>query len=129
MVRNICHHHCHNKDELSKDRCPEAWSQGENDYNRHWFPIWDDPNNVFVYTVTIKASKGWKVMINSRIEMINHLVMGVAPYGVYGSERNGVWVSPGTPTVNVDAVMEYVPGMFKYFEKRPDVPYLWENDR
>ena len=63
------------------DTYPEVWSQGENDYNRHWFPSWDYPNDRFVYTGDIKGPAGWKVLTNSGIELVNYLVMvAAAPY-------------------------------------------------
>ena len=122
--------HFREKDGVSTDQYSEVWSQGENMYNRHWFPSWDYPNDRFVYTGDIKAPKGWKVITNSGIEMVNYLVMvAAAPYEIYGSGTNEVWVPPNTPKKNVDAVMEHIPSMHKHFKERTGVEYPWENYR
>ena len=122
--------HFREKDGLSTDQYPEVWSQGENMYNRHWFPSWDYPNDRFVYTGDIKAPKGWKVITNSGVEMVNYLVMvAAAPYEIYGSGTNEVWVPPNTPKKNVDAVMEHIPSMHKHFKERTGVAYPWKNYR
>ena len=122
--------HFREKDGISTDQYPEVWSQGENMYNRHWFPSWDYPNDRFVYTGDIKAPQGWNVITNSGVEMVNYLVMvAAAPYEIYGSGTNEVWVPPNTPKKNVDAVMEHIPSMHKHFKERTGVAYPWENYR
>ena len=122
--------HFREKDGISTDQYSEVWSQGENMYNRHWFPSWDYPNDRFMYTGDIKAPKGWKVITNSGVEMVNYLVMvAAAPYEIYGSGTNEVWVPPNTPKKQVDAVMEYVPSMHKHFTERTGVAYPWEHYR
>ncbi|MEC7985160.1 MAG: M1 family aminopeptidase, partial [Myxococcota bacterium] len=116
--------------EGTTDTYPEVWSQGENEYNRHWFPSWDYPNDRFVYTGDIKGPEGWKILTNSGVNMVNYLVMvAAAPYDVYGSGLNEVWVAPGTPKEQADAVMEYIPAMHTHFTDRTGVAYPWKNYR
>jgi aminopeptidase N len=50
----------------------EIWSQGEPEYNHHWFPCWDFPNDMSTSEVTATVPEGQYVVSNGRLESIRH---------------------------------------------------------
>ena len=43
----------------SSDSMQEVWSQGENTDNRHWFPTWDHPSDLFTVSQAYTVPAGW----------------------------------------------------------------------
>ncbi|HCP46993.1 MAG TPA: hypothetical protein DIU15_13185 [Deltaproteobacteria bacterium] len=52
----------------SPDRYFEAWSQGEDIDNRHWFPSFDDPRDRFTYEGRFTVEKQFTVVSNGVVE-------------------------------------------------------------
>ncbi|MCO4770132.1 MAG: hypothetical protein KDA24_08895 [Deltaproteobacteria bacterium] len=51
----------------SPDTYAEAWSQGENTDNRHWFPTWDEPNDRFTYRGAFTVADRFTAVSNGRM--------------------------------------------------------------
>ncbi len=54
------------------DEIPMVYTQGETIWNRHWLPIYDEPNMKFTTEAIIKVPKGWKAFSNG--DLIEHRV-------------------------------------------------------
>ena len=48
----------------SADGIREVWTQGENEENRHWFPGWDYPNDVFTVTTHVLVEEPFVAVAN-----------------------------------------------------------------
>ena len=108
------------------DTFAHVYSQGEDDDNRHWFPGWDHPNDRFVYTATVRAPAGWRVLTNPSDSIVNYLIMLAAgPYDVVGEGENTAWLPPGTPASVAERVRGPIPAMMAHFGARTGVPYPW----
>ncbi|MFT7520862.1 MAG: aminopeptidase N [Kiritimatiellia bacterium] len=102
------------------DAISEAWSQGEGEDNRHWFPSWDYPSDRFTLTTHVTAprqllavangalegpaeesSPGWRTWnYDMKHELVNYLVMvAVGDYVVHKDDSSGtpqeIWVRRG----------------------------------
>jgi aminopeptidase N len=51
----------------SPDTYLEAWSQGEDVDNRHWFPSWDEPNDRFTYQGRFTVADRFVAVSNGRL--------------------------------------------------------------
>jgi aminopeptidase N len=99
----------------SPDDYLEVWSQGEQEENRYWFPLVDDPGDRFTVATRFTAPKGLRVLSNGvggwdgeawsyRLDegLVSYLVMvAAAAYDVHTDDGGSVpleaWVPPGTP--------------------------------
>ena len=46
----------------------EAWTQGEGEDNRHWYPGWDFPNDMFTVRTHVEAPPGLNARANGKLE-------------------------------------------------------------
>jgi len=132
----------------SPDAYHEAWSQGEDTDNRHWFPSFDDPRDRFTYEGRFTVEKSFSVVSNGVLEgqkaaedgwvtwhfalreqdLVNYLVVvAVGPYRlVEGRWRDRPLYYHLPPDVD-DQTAERVVGktgeMLEYFSKVTGVEY------
>ncbi len=52
------------------DEIPMVYTQGETIWNRHWLPIYDEPNMKFTTEAILKVPKGWKAFSNG--DLVEH---------------------------------------------------------
>jgi aminopeptidase N len=50
----------------------EIWSQGEPEFNRHWFPCWDYPNDMSTSEVVATVPDGQSVVSNGKLIKVTH---------------------------------------------------------
>jgi aminopeptidase N len=50
----------------------EIWTQGEPEFNHHWFPCWDYPNDMSTSEVIATVPEGQVVVSNGRLVKISH---------------------------------------------------------
>ncbi|MDE2449013.1 MAG: M1 family metallopeptidase [Gammaproteobacteria bacterium] len=50
----------------------EIWSQGEPEFNHHWFPCWDFPNDMSTSELTATVPAGQYVVSNGRLVSVTH---------------------------------------------------------
>lgn len=50
----------------------EIWSQGEPEFNHHWFPCWDFPNDMSTSELTATVPVGQYVVSNGRLVSVTH---------------------------------------------------------
>src|SRR6185312_3098504 len=50
----------------------EIWSQGEPEFNHHWFPCWDYPNDMSTSEVIATVPEGQVVLSNGRLVKVSH---------------------------------------------------------
>ena len=50
----------------------EIWSQGEPEFNHHWFPCWDYPNDMASSEVIATVPEGQVVLSNGRLMKVSH---------------------------------------------------------
>ncbi|MFZ0064432.1 MAG: M1 family aminopeptidase [Pyrinomonadaceae bacterium] len=48
-------------------RPKQIWSQGESEYNHHWFPLYDHPNDFFTSELTATVEKPLSVVSNGKL--------------------------------------------------------------
>jgi aminopeptidase N len=61
-----------NPDEIYPDRPREIWSQGEGEFNHHWFPCWDYPNDMATSETLTTVPEGQVVVSNGRLVGVTH---------------------------------------------------------
>ena len=49
------------------NRPKQIWSQGESEYNHHWFPCYDHPNDFFTSELTATVAKPLSVISNGKL--------------------------------------------------------------
>ncbi len=54
-------------DEGYPDKPPMIWSQGETEYNHHWFPCADHPNDRAAWDLLVSAPSKYSVISNGRL--------------------------------------------------------------
>jgi aminopeptidase N len=127
-------------------RIREAWSQGEGEDHRHWFPSWDYPNDRFTVSIDVTARDGLTAVANGTLtgtapaedgwttwsyrldrEIVNYLV--VVSVGEYQTiELPGripltvVGPAPTPPEVLVRGMDRIVP-MLPWFDEVLGTPY------
>ncbi len=136
-------------------RYEEAWSQGEDEENRCWFPGWDYPNDLASYTGIFTVAAGIKVLSNGLLAertesggkvryryeqkepQANYLVMvAAAAYEVYTEVLDGkpdaagavtleCWVPPGTGEQLARASFAITAPALRFFGQYTQVPYPW----
>jgi aminopeptidase N len=50
----------------------EIWSQGETEFNHHWFPCWDHPNDMATSETITTVPEGQVVVSNGRLVSVRH---------------------------------------------------------
>ncbi len=125
----------------------EAWTQGEAEDHRHWFPSWDHPSDRFTVTTTLTYPKGLVGSANGRCApteapsgleavrcvldapIVNYLVaFTVGPYDEHLLDTDGttpltVQVPRGAPAADVQATFGKTGEMMRYFEELLGAPY------
>jgi aminopeptidase N len=61
-----------NPDADYPDRPREIWSQGESEFNHHWFPCWDYPNDMATSETITTVPEGQVVVSNGRLNSVTH---------------------------------------------------------
>lgn len=59
-----------NPDATYPDRPREIWSQGESEFNHHWFPCWDHPNDTATSETVTTVPEGQVVVSNGRLRSL-----------------------------------------------------------
>ncbi|HEV2271667.1 MAG TPA: M1 family metallopeptidase [Steroidobacteraceae bacterium] len=54
-------------DAAHPDAPPEIWSQGEPEFNHHWFPCWDYPNDMSASETVVTVPRGQSVVSNGKL--------------------------------------------------------------
>ncbi|GBC71031.1 Aminopeptidase N [Candidatus Calditenuaceae archaeon HR02] len=132
-------------DKANPDRAPQAWSQGETEYNRYWLPLVDHPSQkhtseIIVYVprgfigisngdlISRGSKDGWDYwhwrMDKPHSPYLISVVAGV--FEEYGEEFNGVrlsyYVPPGYGKF-YRLSFEKTPKILEFFSKYLDYPY------
>ncbi|HEX6203873.1 MAG TPA: M1 family metallopeptidase, partial [Thermoanaerobaculia bacterium] len=58
------------------DKPAQVWSQGESEFNRHWFPSWDHPNDRATTEAAYTVPAGWRAIGNGRLVGVDELPDG-----------------------------------------------------
>lgn len=58
----------HFRDRTSTHKVVEAWTQGEDEDNRHWFPGWDHPSDTFTVTTALTVPDGLLALGNGTLQ-------------------------------------------------------------
>ena len=61
-----------NPDADYPDRPREIWSQGETEFNHHWFPCWDYPNDMATSEMIATVPEDQVVVSNGRLVGVSH---------------------------------------------------------
>ena len=61
-----------NPDPNYPDRPREIWSQGESEFNHHWFPCWDFPDDMSTSETITTVPEGQVVVSNGRLVRVTH---------------------------------------------------------
>lgn len=126
-------------------RIVEAWTQGEDVDNRHWFPGWDTPNDTFTVSQDLRApselvvvangirgatteADGWTTWSYSLEQpIVNYLVAFAAgDYAIYTDESSVPLEYVAASTVDESLVRASASGvreMLPFFETLLDEPY------
>lgn len=79
---------------------PQIWTQGETEYNSHWFPTVDKPNEKYTHTITITVEDQYKTLSNGLLQNQKILL---------GNMRQDTWVmdQPHAPYLTVLVVGDF----------------------
>lgn len=61
-----------NPDAVYPDTPREIWTQGESEFNHHWFPCWDYPNDMATSETIVTVPEGQVVVSNGRLAQVTH---------------------------------------------------------
>jgi len=135
-------------DEGYPDKPRQIWSQGEAEFNRHWFPSWDYPNDRATTELAATVAQPFEVVSNGRLVGIDELADGrrtfrwsmEQPHVTYlvsvvvgdlveiEESANGVpveyWVPPGREE-EARRSFGKTPEMLEFFAAAIDEPYPW----
>ena len=50
----------------------EIWTQGESEFNHHWFPCWDYPNDMATTETIVTVPEGQVVVSNGKLARVSH---------------------------------------------------------
>ncbi|HEX2252389.1 MAG TPA: M1 family aminopeptidase [Thermoanaerobaculia bacterium] len=67
-------------DEGYPDKPKQVWSQGESEFNRHWFPSWDYPNDRATTSMAVTVAPPFQVVSNGRLAGVDELPDGRRTY-------------------------------------------------
>ena len=129
-------------------REPQAWTHGEPDNSRHWFPCHDRPDEKLTTETIITVPKGMRVISNGRLLSTEergpkvtfhwqedrphsmYLTSFVAgKFGLMEQEANGVRLCYNFPESKRTDALRYfgeTPNMIKVFEELTGVKYPYE---
>lgn len=79
---------------------PQLWTQGETEYNSHWFPTVDKPNEKYTHTIAITVDDKYQTLSNGMLKQQQNLP---------GAQRKDTWVmdQPHAPYLTVLVVGEF----------------------
>ena len=136
-------------DEGYPDKPRQIWSQGESEFNRHWFPSWDYPNDRATTELAATVRQPFEVVSNGRLLGVDELPDGRRTFR-WSTERPHVtylvsvvvgdlveieeaaggvpveyWVPAGR---EAEARRSFgrTPAMLEFFAEAIDEPYPWE---
>jgi len=92
------------------DKVREAWTQGENEDNRYWFPGWDYPNDKFTSTLHVTVP-------NDLVAVANGLLDAKRPAREGWTEWTYVHAQP-----HVNYLVALAVGEYEVFEAEAEVP-------
>lgn len=129
----------------------QIWTQGQGIDNRHWIPMYDDPNDKYITETVVKFDRKYQVLSNGKLvsktdnkngTLTWHyamskphagylLMLGIGEYSVKTiKSSSGVsinqWYYTGMES-RVEPTYRYMKEMFDFMEKELGVPYPWES--
>jgi aminopeptidase N len=134
-------------DQLHPDRPVHAWSQGQDEDSRHWWPVHDSPNEKATTELIARVPLGLVAISNGRLvgtreeggrtawhwsqekPHVPYLVtLAVGPFEKLEQEADGLplttWFLPGREAEARRCVAR-TPDMVRLFARRTGVPYPW----
>lgn len=136
-------------DSLRPNRREQVWTQGEDDDNHFWVPLYDYPNDRSTSEVKVTVPSSWKALSNGKFigtttgsdgavtwhyrqekPHASYLIMLAAgEYLVTRDSVDGVpleyWTYPDMPD-RVKPTFGRTPDVMRYFTKLIGVPYPWQ---
>ena len=92
-------------------KAPQAWTQGQGEDNRHWFPGWDSPNELFTVDIALTVPTGMTAVANGVLQEEEDLTGGLTRWS-YRLEQ---------PIVNY--LVAFVVGDFDRYDVEGPVPH------
>jgi aminopeptidase N len=135
-------------DEKIRDKPVQAWSQGEPEFSRYWYPCHDHPNDKATSEMTMTVPDGYLVISNGRLVSketeggwttfhwkedvphslyLNSFVVG--KFGVIEDEAEGVplqYYFPESKRADAPRLFGLTPDMLKVFESLTRTRYPFE---
>ena len=125
----------------------QLWTQGEPHEARHWFPVYDYPNEKFTSEIVCHVPKGMTVLSNGRVvstkatgNVVAHHWKQEKPHVAYlitlvAGQLKSIedrhrdvpltfWTSPGDIDVAQNS-FRFTKEMMEFFERETDFPYPW----
>lgn len=127
---------------------PQVWSQGQEEDNRYWIPIWDLPNERATYAARITVGEGMTALSNGELVDVTEVADGgrrtyhwrleqsIPTYLIalaagrwehYTDSAGDVpldyWVAPGTGEQRALRAFSETPAILEYFAELLDEPY------
>ena len=137
-----------NPDAAYPDTPREIWTQGESEFNHHWFPCWDYPNDMATSETIVTVPKGQVVVSNGKlvhvsqsggdvtydwVESVPHssylTSLAIGPWqkvhDVYKDKPVDYYVPKGTDEATVRRAFSLTPDMVGFFS-RVTIEYPYE---
>jgi aminopeptidase N len=67
-------------DEYRPDKPVQAWTQGEDEYSRYWYPCFDAPNMKFTTEFHITVPSGFQAISNGKLRSVKKAPKGMQTY-------------------------------------------------
>ncbi len=138
------------RDPENPKRALQAWTQGQDDDSRFWFPCVDDPNEKAVTEVLVTVPEPFRALSNGRLvserrnarrrtrtfhyrQEIPHpaylVMIAAGPFEVIRKSWRGIpveyWVEPGREREAMRSLGK-TPRMLSFFSREIGVPYPYE---
>ena len=135
-------------DDAYPDRPRQAWTQGEDEDSRYWFPCHDFPNERFTSEIIVTVPGDWNTISNGKLISVkdhgpaktyhwsqdkphpNYLMSLVAgEYAEIRDQWNGVpilYYSPPGREADSRRAFDKTPRMMRFFAQKIGVPYPWD---
>ena len=137
-----------NPDAAYPDTPREIWTQGESEFNHHWFPCWDYPNDMATSETIVTVPEGQVVVSNGKLVRVTHSAgavtydwvesvphssyltsLAIGPWqkvhDVYKDKPVDYYVPRGTDEATVRRAFSLTPDMIGFFS-RVTIEYPYE---
>ncbi|MGA9853512.1 MAG: M1 family metallopeptidase [Gammaproteobacteria bacterium] len=127
----------------------EIWTQGEPDFNQHWFPSWDYPNDMSTSETITTVPDGQSVVSNGKLIKVTHqggettydwvesiphsaylMSLAIGPWRKISDHEGSLpvdyYVSEGVSEATARRSFHLTPDMIGFFSRAFGVPYPYE---